>query len=484
MTSIDEITEDKITLKGEAALALCRQGKAAWNQWVEDNPDVDVDFYWVDFGKERNEETTDIDFKGFKFPKGGVSFRSALFGEGNVSFNKAQFGEGNVDFCYAQFGVGTVDFSYSQFGNGNVYFSDTQFGDGWVNFTGIQLGKGKAYFVQAQFGIGPINFSLAQFGEGEVAFINASFGEGQVNFGGTEFGGGNVDFSGAHFNGGNIDFSNTKFRGGNITFIATQFGKGNVNFQGANFGNGTVCFNQATFEGSANFSLLVNIGLADSLSFKGASFDKNLDLSGNILSCVVDLTGTKTVNHVSLDDLHCQLPVERIKRGPFVFNKAQDPDDIARLRRLKEIAENNKDHERALAFHADEMRAKRWHKNSTRTGPLFDYTFDKLSNYGRSELRPLVWLSVLWFLFGCYYFLVSGNVWIDAGKKFAEAMAFSGSQMLPIVPGSRVASMEGLTILFFNNLSPLLHLVTFIQSIMSLMLIFLIGLALRNRFRL
>jgi hypothetical protein len=192
------------------------------------------------------------------------------------------------------------------------------------------------------------------------------------------------------------------------------------------------------------------------------------------------LTNTKTANHISLDGLICWLTFEK---KLFVFKKVSDFADIARLRRLKEIAENNKDHERALAFHADEMRAKRWHENISFRGLFVDYIFDWFSDYGRSASRPLICLTWLWIFFGCLYFFASGNDLIEKWKKFWEALAFSGGQIFPIIPGSSTARMEGIQILFFNNLSPVLHLATFVQSVLSLMLLFLIGLALRNRFR-
>jgi hypothetical protein len=64
-----------------------------------------------------------------------------------------------------------------------------------------------------------------------------------------------------------------------------------------------------------------------------------------------------------------------------------------------------------------------------------------------------------------------------------EALSFSGGQILPIIPSSRLARSEGVTSLFHGDLSFGLHVATFIQSIISLLLLFLIGLALRNRFR-
>jgi hypothetical protein len=256
-----------------------------------------------------------------------------------------------------------------------------------------------------------------------------------------------------------------------------------VNFFQARFGKGRYMFEKAMFQGHVNFSSITDIYQVENLSFKGAGFDKTLDLSGNSLTSIIDLTATKTTNHVSLADLHCMLPFECIKKGHLNFNKAKDPADIARLRRLKEITENNKDHERALAFHADEMRAKRWHENTTIRGMLFDYVYDRLSNYGRSESRPLFCLSIIWLWFGGIYFIYAKCSELSPNILLSEALAFSGSQLLPFVSGSRLAQKEGVDTLFDGDLSPLIHGITFVQSILSLILLFLVGLALRNRFR-
>ncbi len=63
---------------------------------------------------------------------------------------------------------------------------------------------------------------------------------------------------------------------------------------------------------------------------------------------------------------------------------AKDPEDAGRLGRLKEIAEDNKDHEQALYFFGEEMRAKRWQKNRPFLASILDFLYDKVSDYGRS----------------------------------------------------------------------------------------------------
>ena len=83
-------TDKRMTLQGKEAIALWKQGKDAWNQWVEKHPEADIDFSRVDFGRYRSDLDCHIlapewPFAGFQFPKGNVSFEHAQFGEGYVA---------------------------------------------------------------------------------------------------------------------------------------------------------------------------------------------------------------------------------------------------------------------------------------------------------------------------------------------------------------------------------------------------------------
>jgi hypothetical protein len=447
-------------LSSEQAVALLSKGKDAWNLWVKENPVADIYFKNLNFSTKRDSPLAlNPDFSGLIFPKGIVSFDYTNFGDNSVSFKNTHFGDGPVYFSHTTFGKGSICFDYVRFGIGAVSFAN------------------------ASFNKGSISFDNADFGQGTVSFENAKFDAGEISFNHTNFGNGAVSFTSVIFGPGTTSFNYAFFGEGDISFKGSKFGEGSVYFTDSNFGSGSYNFEKVTFLGHVDFSNIRNISQVKSLSFKFSSFEKTFNLSGNKLKCIVDLTSTKTTHHTSLDGFEYRLIFNQLHQRRFSFKKAKDPNDIARLRRLKELAEHNSDHERVLQFHADEMRAKRWHENNTLGGLLFDYSYDILSDYGRSELRPSICLLMLWLLFGCLYYSVSGNILISTGKKWAEALAFSGSQIFPIIPGSRVARTEGIEILFFNNLSPLLHLATFIQSVLSLMFLFLIGLALRNRFR-
>jgi hypothetical protein len=76
----------KVILKKDDVLKLWLQGRDAWNQWVKDNPEADIDFSKVDFSKLRNHPNispNDWPFAKFYFPKGSINFSNTLFGKGN-----------------------------------------------------------------------------------------------------------------------------------------------------------------------------------------------------------------------------------------------------------------------------------------------------------------------------------------------------------------------------------------------------------------
>ena len=444
-------TDETMTLEGPAAIELWKQGKEAWNLWVKEHPEAEIDFTGVDFSPYRNDPECQIPahawpFAGFHFPKGTVDFEGAQFGKGKVNFLGTQFGEGTVEFGGAQFGDGEVDFRYAQFGDGEVHFFKAQFGEGGVSF----------------------NSTRAQ---------------------------------------------------GDFTLSHARLGKGTYNFE------------RGDFERRAFFDGLQGVKQVESFSFRHASFEKPLVLStvnNEPFGCVVDLTDTRINSHVSLQGLTCTLNTEnpslpdkgwrtRLLRVFPDFpcqmmqdlrswvdkRQAKDPVDEERFRRLKELTEANRNHGKALEFKAQEMQARRWHK-TTRWDLWLEFWFQLFGNYGRSELRPLVGLGGVWFLFGLLY---SGlSAWCSQSTaafyvKLGNGLAFSTSQMLPLIPGFRESREAALKALFPGASSDVLSLswgmppdvlslpggfsaLAFFQGLLALALLFLLGLALRNRFRL
>jgi hypothetical protein len=155
-----------------------------------------------------------------------------------------------------------------------------------------------------------------------------------------------------------------------------------------------------------------------------------------------------------------------------------DPKDGDRLCRLKEIAETNKNHEQALNFHIQEMRVKR-HKLSG-INRIIDKSFDAVSEYGRSVIKPLSWLIRSWYVFGLIYSCISIglNPMKPWWEHFGNGFLYAAAQTTLFVPMARVLSSESMKDVPIWVLG-----VSLTQGLISFLLIFLIGLALRNRFR-
>jgi uncharacterized protein YjbI with pentapeptide repeats len=519
----------KTVLKDDDAIALWLKGKDTWNAWVKDNPKASVSFYGVNFTTElKNVHTTinfddfqfpdgdvnfsgasfgdcdiyfigtsfgdgDVNFSGARFGDGHVNFHSATFGEGvanfigakfgdgDVDFTRVTFGEGDVDFTKATFGEGDVDFTRATFGDGHLDFNQAKFGDGDVGFSETKFGDGDVSFYGATFGEGVVNFSGAKFGEGDVDFVGATFGDGHVDFVGATFGDGHVDFSGAKFGEGDVGFSEAKFGDGDVSFHRATFGKDDVHFVEATFGKGHVDFESAFFGGQLSIQRCNKTDSIQSFSFKNCQFKNAVILEDLDLFCVLDLTNTSLQNQISLEGLACKLKRKRGGTWSEIANVSCDKNDIARFRRLKEVCENNKDHELALAFHAGEMRAKRWHKTRY-FASWADMAYSGLSDYGNSVSKPLITLVITWFIFAGAYASIAKNFLWESCYQWLQMMGFSIVHSMPFLPTGRSVRKVAFEGYFIDSQSYVFALMT-VQSLASLLLIFLVGLGLRNRFR-
>lgn len=482
---------------------------------------VDVDFSNVTFSKGK------VNFSYVNFGEGDVDFAYTQFDDGIVTFIQTSFGDGNVYFTEAKFGTGIILFGNSKFGQGNKYFSEAIFGNGNANFRDINFGSGHVCFTNAEFGTGKVSFSNDQFGEGSLSFIGTEFGEGDVDFSNANFGDGNVRFANSTFYSGNTDFNRTVFGSGDVTFSNVDFGEGDVGFSKAKFGNGEIDFTKARFglgqtdfseakfsdgnirfsevsirsnsflfekntiKGFAYFNDLVGLTSTKLISFRHSIFEKSLDFSAKGTGCIPDFTSTKTTNQVVLQDLEYTL-----QREGFWFKvQATNIGDIARLRRLKEIAENNKDHAAALRFHADEMRAKRWHEMGFGAS-LLDMCFSGLSNYGQSIVRPFaalctLMLTMILYVVGFAFPLslnpkdysqwLSNTLNIDF-STYLYGFELAVSSALPFISSSRnINKTAGKALI--DILPNYFGAISLVYGGLCFLFLFLIGLGLRNRFR-
>lgn len=504
-------------MKAEEALNRWREGPDAWNRWINSNHSAEVDFSNVDFSKERDANGK-LSFSGYHFGEGNVSFEYAKFGSGDVNFSKtvfnsrsvsfdgAEFNDGRISFNSAVFRGGAVSFSAAKFGNSRVSFQDAVFSSGGLSFTDAVFGIGKISFKRAHFGNGNALFDGVNFGDGDVtfeqtklsshtvSFENSTFGKGNLNFSNSKFDSKFIVFTGTDFSTGDVKFDNVSFGSASVSFYNTLFGDGDVSFQRATFANMTFIptfFGSSSFkggqmkvEGPAVFHLPDNTSFLKRFDLRGATFDGplTLELDGKThLHAVPDLRGVKSAHHVELSGLTTSL--RRISPKPSWPPKlstiAEDPHDAARLRRLKEIAEVNRDHRAALRFSADENRALRWHQTSW-LASFLDMLFDFFSDYGQSIFRPAVLLFSLTLAATGLYSYLSDNAQADS----EQALRLSLANGLPFLPLSRSLRNSASEALFCNGPDFWTDAAMIGQGTLSIMLLFLIGLGLRNRFRL
>ena len=407
-----------IVLKGQQAIDLWLKGKDAWNAWVEKNPVADVSFQGQRFTHNLNNQNIPSE----KYPFAGFNFP-----DGKTDFSNSQFERENVYFTGVNFGNGEVSFYRAKFLK-NVFFDATMFKSGIVLFTG------------AQFGTGNTSFHAARFGDCKVFF----------NF--------------------------------------TKFGSGMIDFRELSLGTSEFTFENSDFNGRAIFSDLNNTGKISALSFRRSAFEKSFEISSKeSFGIVVDMVGTRTTHQVSLEGLECTVQTENgssfAEAGAWLKKiRVIDPSDIERLRRLKELAENNRDHRKAIDFHVMEMQAARWHESSI-ADLLFEFLYQVSSDYGRSEFRTLLSMVICWLGFGFLYSDRATKV-LGLWDTVTAALKLSGGQMFPFIPNSSNVREIGAMALYGSEQLPgWLFLGAFAQSLISIVLLFLLGLALRNRFR-
>lgn len=191
-------------------------------------------------------------------------------------------------------------------------------------------------------------------------------------------------------------------------------------------------------------------------------------------NCVPDFRYSTLPGHFSTENIYAELRREKIY---FIFYEAKDKEDVERLCRLKELATRNQERERALAFNADELRARRKFGNCKETAfSLPDILYSGISNYGQSMIRPFIGLTSIFTLTWL------GLSWLG-GCGYGEAFVYAINHALPLLNlggGFWDSFWTG----FLNYPCQLPVILLIFYKIFALMFLFLFGLGIRNRFRL
>ena len=365
-----------------------------------------------------------VSFDSFYFPA-PAGFTDAKFSE-HGDFTDAKFSE-RADFTHATFSK-TANFYHATFSEladfNNAKFSKT------ADFNGATFSE-LADFIRATFSE-TADFTRATFSKAAF-FTDATFSE-------------TADFGDATFS-ETADFISAGFSGP-VTFVWTKF-------------SGRADFTDASFDAPCNFR---------EAEFKGAY----PDLEGTLLHAKTNISAEddfwpKTGKQKTGSRQDSEQGEE--KRYRFLEDEPQTDKQAAQsCAHLRQNMAAQGLPEAAHFFFRREMthrsRISRWWER-----PF--YTLYRGVEYGYGVWQPVVGIIATWALgagalwcWGC----MSG--WTAAGLSFSNIFRFLGFQRVHFEPE------------IINSLPFPLEVMTAVQTVVGFVLLFLLGLGLRNRFRL
>jgi Pentapeptide repeats (9 copies) len=488
---------------------------------------VRVTFAGIDFSEEPWDR---IDFSGFEF--GDEADFSQCKWRGTTEVGRKAFASGRASFAGAAFGD-RARFAGAAFG-GRASFAGAAFGD-FASFDGAAFG-GIASFDGAAFGDGA-RFAGAAFGDG-ASFAGAAFGD-LASFAGAAFGD-VASFAGAAFDGASFD--GAAF-GDFASFAGAAFGD-EASFDNAHF-KGRVEFTGMSEEQWAR-DMVSRLGMDEearvalekrhkdsrettgsrldrflTISFSGARFDGVAVFSGRSFEKTANFTNARFCSPPDFE--FCGGTTRIDFTGAYIgfarsghlhwTSKTAVP---VGLRAFRKIAEETKNHDLERDLYIEERKAERgvyliqrwqelknegwktWPRSSARLiahclwiGVMGVYW--ALSNYGRSFVIPAAWLIASWYVFYQLYLWILSPLMAKAGPladKYARVVGMVAfGNTVPFV-GPLTIDSEIKKFLFCPGFGPCLpippegyQLLVLSQNLLSIILVFFIGLALRNYFR-
>jgi uncharacterized protein YjbI with pentapeptide repeats len=416
------------------------------------------------------------DFRSTRF--GPAYFDSAIFSAAS-SFESATF-SGHVAFFHSVTFAESASFKLATF-SASVFFKGAQFSpSASTTFERATFHK-EAHFDPAMFP-SYTSFAFAKFND-RAEFASAKF-PGYATFERVTFSR-QTDFESAKFSHLNFEHATVDAI---ILFRSAKF-SAEAEFNSAVF-NSDARFDLAKFSSSAEFISATFYGYASfhSTVFKsGASFHSatffhqailiNAKFGGQTLfsktlfkNCVPDFHGASLHEGTEWHDARWPWP----PNGRYA---AQD--QVYNYERLKQEMERLKKHDDELRFFGMELRARRGLTRPLSADWYLNFAYQASSNYGLSVWRPLVWLFVLFAVgWAAFYFVHATNPGATA-LTIPHAAALSFGNIFPFVPSSH----DFLSETPFSGWSRIEKVIAVGQTLLGTPLLFLFGLAVRNRFR-
>ena len=238
-----------------------------------------------------------------------------------------------------------------------------------------------------------------------------------------------------------------------------------ANFESATF-SGIAYFQSATFSGHANFK---SVTFSSHIDFVNSEFTaKTIFANAHFNSEVPDFRGAKLHEATEWHDV-------RWPSAPRDKTSAQK--QVYAYERLKQEMERLKKHEDELFFFRKELRARRELLPFWRAARWLDCLYKALSDYGQSASRPL------YLLCGSFLLVSAVFAWVPCitgtSMTILHAASLSFASIFLIFP----IHNEIMTPHVFSTLSSLGKIIVVVEAFFGTLLLFLLGVALRNRFR-
>ena len=125
-----------------------------------------------------------------------------------------------------------------------------------------------------------------------------------------------------------------------------------------------------------------------------------------------------------------------------------------------------------------EWQAERTHKYPFGFLLKTEFWYEKLSDYGRSIAKPFVLFVFTILVYAGIYCYIAGDA-----QKWLKSLVYSASQMFAFLPNSRIAIEKMGQSLFGQTMPEWIYIITGSQNLLAFILLFLIGLGLRFRYR-
>jgi uncharacterized protein YjbI with pentapeptide repeats len=326
-----------------------------------------------------------------------------------------------------------------------------------------------ANFESATFS-GPTDFASATFSLAN--FESATF-SGPTDFASTTFF--YADFKSATFSGRTIfisatfnsvavfDLATFSF---NAVFARAEF-KDHAEFISATFA-GPIIFSSTKFSDDANFT---SARFSHIINFRDAKFDARTTFArSDFGDQVPDFRGATMHEATEWHGSIWPKPPHDIKNA-----QAQ----VYAYERLKQEMERLKKHEDEQRFFRRELRARRGLARPGSGEWVLNLLYQASSNYGQSVALPLIWLFGLFATGSAVFYLIHATNPGSAALTIPHAAATSFGNIFPFVPITHEL-MNANPVTAWSRTEKIIGVA---QTLLGTPLLFLLGLALRNRFR-